>query len=80
MGKRNLIPRLQLGVLTVLAGVFALVGVEMVPQTTPSDIVQEATTATFGAQSFVLQLTIGVSAGQNAGMLLQVRRIDFSTP
>ena len=81
MASRRLIPLTILGLLSVLTAVFAVLAVSMAPRGA-SHAVQSAANASFGADSFSVELTISVSAGTGTGTLTQVRSVayDAATP
>jgi len=79
MDRRNQIPLLLVGALGVITAAFMVLGILLVPNGEDRSV-RDATSATFGASSFTLQLTSSVSSGPGTGTLTQVRLITYSAP
>ncbi|HEY3841917.1 MAG TPA: hypothetical protein VGL48_01590 [Acidimicrobiales bacterium] len=76
MDSRRFIPLTILALLSVLTAAFAVLAVATAPRGA-SHAVQGAADASFGADSFSVQLTITVSAGTGTGTLTQVRSVTY---
>ncbi len=76
MASRRLIPLSILALLSVLTAAFAVLAVTMAPRGA-SHAVQSAADASFGADSFSVELTISVSSGAGSGTLTQVRSVSY---
>ena len=83
MPRRNLVPLVLLGVLGVLALVFAVLGASSAPSGATLTV-QNGSTKTFGSPtgstSFTMDLVASVSAGSGTGTVSQVRQIRYAPP
>ncbi len=83
MPRRNLVPLALLGVLVVLALVFAVFGASSAPSGATLTV-QNGSTKTFGSPtgstSFTMDLVASVSAGSGTGTVSQVRQIRYTPP